>query len=729
MRIGIGTAALMVIGAAGLGIARAGRVAAVAADAEAVVPQPPRQECLPSAEGRPASLIERARHAVGMPSGGRVLRVQMQETRLQQIQSDRTYAPFFDLFRTQETWLDPATGAELARGTGGAYPGMALPASPFPTLTSATGQWVLRDTVPVASPDYSQAASTRPVNPWNVLSDFARSTDVRATGRCIFRDYPRVALERTGPLGPETLLLDPKSWVPVGLVREEPHFLLGQVQAEYVWSNWSGVDGGGLFPLTAFRSVDGEVEISRTVTGATLLPPDSAPPLTIPDTALVLPATPAAFARPERPDTTRVAPNTWLLTNRWYTTTVTLQRDTVFVLDATLGEPRARQDAEWIRTLFPGTHPVVLVVTDLAWPHIAGVRYWVANGATVVSHRAAREFLTRVIERRWTREPDLLEQRRDRTAFRFVGVDDSLRLAGGAVVLHAIDGVSSEVALMAWLPGQRFLWPGDFIQDVRSPSEYAREVLRATRRVGIRPDRFAAEHVPLTPWSVIESLHPDEPPAATGDVPDAMKLRTGRIALSTVVTRDGKREERGESVVDVTRGTYRGRDALIAVREFETPTGPAVDSSMADARTLAPIRHVGVHSSRTMILDFDGARVTGSYAAAGEPVRPIDQSFPVKPWDSSLYDFVIAGLPLEAGYVTRIPFYVWEQGGLVWYTARVTGTDSLELRDGTTAPAWTLDIDEDGELRSRMWVSRGEPREVLRVLYRPAPGIELMNTR
>jgi hypothetical protein len=686
-------------------------------------------ECVPSAEGRPASLLERVTRAIGMPRDGNLLRVRSQERRLQQIQSDRTYAPFFDVFLAQETWLDPATGARLARGLGGAYPGSPMPASPFPTVTSAHAQWVLRDGSPVATPDYSRAAATRPLDPWAVVSDFSRSPGTRVAGRCLFRDYLRIALERSGPFGAETLLLDAKSWVPVGLVREEPHFLWGQVRAEYVWSNWSGVEGGGLFPLTAFRSVAGEVEISRTVTSATLLPLDSAPPLTIPDTALVLPATPAAFARPERPDTTRVGPNTWLLTNRWYATTVTLQRDTVFVLDATLGEPRARQDADWIAKLFPGPHPVVLVVTDLAWPHIAGVRYWVANGATVVSHRASRDFLSRVVERRWTRGPDLLERRRDRASFRFVGVDDSLRLANGAVVLHAIDGVSSEVALMAWLPGERFLWPGDFIQDVRTPSEYAREVLRATRRVGIRPDRFAAEHVPLTSWSVIESLHPAEAPAAMRDVPDATMLRTGRLALTTVVTRNGEREVRGESVTEVTRGTYRGRPAFIVVREFDTPTGPAVDSSMADPRTLAPIRHVGVHSSRTMILDFDGARVTGSYAAAGEPVRPIDQTLPARPWDSSLFDFVIAALPLDEGYVARIPFYVWEQGGLVWYTARVTGTDSLELRDGSVAPAWTLDVEEDGELRSRMWVSRGEPREVLRVLYRPAPGIELMNTR
>ena len=95
---------------------------------------------------------------------------------------------------------------------------------------------------------------------------------------------------------------------------------------------------------------------------------------------------------------------------RGYTEAVALVGDTAFVLDATPAEARARQDEEWIAKLFHGDHPVVVVVTDLAWPHIAGVRYWVARGATIVSHRASEDSLRRVVERRWTREPDLLER-------------------------------------------------------------------------------------------------------------------------------------------------------------------------------------------------------------------------------------------------------------------------------------------------------------------------------
>jgi hypothetical protein len=201
-----------------------------------------------------------------------------------------------------------------------------------------------------------------------------------------------------------------------------------------------------------------------------------------------------------------VAPNGYLLVNRAYTSAVVLARDTVFVLDATLSEARARQDSAWIGALFPGRHPIAVVVTDLAWPHVGGVRYWVANGATLISHRTSRDFLQRVVDRRWTVEPDLLEERRAQASFRFRAVEEGLDLAGGALQLRTIGGIGSEGALMAFLPESGFLWAGDFIQDTEAPTEYALEVYAATRRTGSHPVSVAAMHIPLTPWKRLEGV-------------------------------------------------------------------------------------------------------------------------------------------------------------------------------------------------------------------------------
>jgi hypothetical protein len=159
----------------------------------------------------------------------------------------------------------------------------------------------------------------------------------------------------------------------------------------------------------------------------------------------------------------------------------------------------------------------VLVVTDLAWPHIAGVRYWVAQGARIVAHRAAVPFLTSVVNRRWIATPDMLEQKRHALGpFHVNAVSDSLRLAGGDLLVFAIDGVASEVALAAYIRPERFLWASDYIQTVGEPTAYLEETVRAVERVAITPERAAAEHLPLTPWTTVQGLSRPGGDKATG---------------------------------------------------------------------------------------------------------------------------------------------------------------------------------------------------------------------
>jgi hypothetical protein len=138
------------------------------------------------------------------------------------------------------------------------------------------------------------------------------------------------------------------------------------------------------------------------------------------------------------------------------------------------------------------------------------VRCWVANGATIIAHRAARSFLERVVARKWSDSADLLEQRRAKGSsaprLQFRAVDDSLQLAGGALTLFAFDGPSSEVALGAYIRGDSFLWASDFVQSASRPTQYLDEVAAAVRRMGITPAKLAAEHLPLVDWSRVAPL-------------------------------------------------------------------------------------------------------------------------------------------------------------------------------------------------------------------------------
>ena len=175
------------------------------------------------------------------------------------------------------------------------------------------------------------------------------------------------------------------------------------------------------------------------------------------------------------------------------------------MFDTTQGETRARFDAEQIQKLFPVHSKINVVVTDLAWPHVAGVRYWVAHGATIISHPAARPFLQRIIERRWTRNPDDLEKHRE-AKLKFVAVDSPKSLAGGKITIVPIDGIGSEVALACFVANDRFLWASDYVQDLSEPTSYTTDVWNAVQRARLDPKQVAAEHIELTDWEKIRAL-------------------------------------------------------------------------------------------------------------------------------------------------------------------------------------------------------------------------------
>ena len=83
---------------------------------------------------------------------------------------------------------------------------------------------------------------------------------------------------------------------------------------------------------------------------------------------------------------------------------------------------------------------------------------------------------------------------------------DSLRLAGGDILLYPIDGIASEVALNAFVRPERFLWASDFVQDLSVPTQYVEEVVSAAKRIGVSPVKVASEHAPLVDWSRISAL-------------------------------------------------------------------------------------------------------------------------------------------------------------------------------------------------------------------------------
>ncbi|HBB95021.1 MAG TPA: hypothetical protein DC054_06495 [Blastocatellia bacterium] len=449
-----------------------------------------------------ASVLARARDVMGSTRiGESVIHYRAGAAAEQNYQSDRTYPPFFSAMQIKEAWFDPRGGVERII-TQATFPGGG-PSPAQVSFTDAKRAFIQgKEKLNVLPRTYMQP---RYLNPWTVIADWTSAGDASFVGEELYRDYPRIVLARKTSDGEIRLFIDAKTGYPVKLDFQEKHYLWGQRHIEYLYSTWIRI-GNVMIAGSSFRLADGKTEIAQTVGDVEILAREAAPSFSLPGVPeQSLDALPP-FLQPLDPKVEQVGPKTYLLANPGYAEMVTEVGNEIFVFDTTQGEERARKDSEAIARLFPGRHNVTVVITDLAWPHVAGVRYWVASGATIIAHKAAREFLQSVVDRRWTLVPDLLERRRKTARLKFVGIDTTFRLASGAISLHPIDGIGSEVALMGYVAADHFLWASDYIQTVAEPTAYASEIWRATQRDGLHPEHTAAEHLPLTPWSKIVEL-------------------------------------------------------------------------------------------------------------------------------------------------------------------------------------------------------------------------------
>lgn len=445
--------------------------------------------------------LDRAMHGVGVvaSSGGPVLHYKASTISQLADQSDRSYPPFMEVTGAEERWFDPATGVERTSLAGGRVE--------FLTNQRASYR-VSGDDLAPARQAHAALFAARGFDPWEVIQAWSHDPAVRVTGAARYRDFERMVLSRPGALGLERLYLDTASGIPVKLETTEWSYFLGPVHVAYVYSSWFSMSPSGAFPAATIRQSDGLGEEIRSVLpgDAALVPRDSAPRLALPDTGAAMPVIGSPPFGDEPTDTVRVGSNVFLLTNHAFTSAVALVRDTVYLFDAPAGEQRAQRDSVWIARLFPGIHPVALVLPSTVWPHIAGLRYWVAAGARIVGPALAEPLIAATVRRRWVERPDRLERLRETGAspiLHFVAVRDSISLAGGRLSLYSLHGAANEGVLMAYLPIPRFLWASDRLQKDPSFDLYASELVDDVRRLRLTPLWTSGPHYGVVVWDSV----------------------------------------------------------------------------------------------------------------------------------------------------------------------------------------------------------------------------------
>lgn len=300
------------------------------------------------------------------------------------------------------------------------------------------------------------------------------------------------------------------------IVRSQTGFAdWGDVTERRWYSFWTLEKGGLLYPRQTTVEWNGFPFSDETVQVLKVDEPVDDAALTIPE------ETKAAFAananRPAPSPTVfdgskAVALADWLVeVPSGYNVSIVKQPDGLVVIEATTSNQHAADVMAFAARRFPGSRIKAVVTTSDAWPHIAGIRAYVAAGIPIYALDLNVSILTRFVNARHTLEPDQLEKQPRAPIFRPVSAKTVIGAGDTRIELFPAHGEIGERMMLAWLPGARTLYTSDFIQRNRPGSatpffmpKMLMEVQTAVEREGIAGiERVFGMHLSPTPWAEV----------------------------------------------------------------------------------------------------------------------------------------------------------------------------------------------------------------------------------
>lgn len=255
--------------------------------------------------------------------------------------------------------------------------------------------------------------------------------------------------------------------------------VLGDVPVRLEYADYRTVDGVP-FPTKISEKTDGfltlDVAIADVKPGAPVsigIPPGVKSAPTAPP-----PAPPAV-------QSAVLAPGVWHLTASGYGSMLVEFRDFLLMFEAPIDDARSAAVQEWVKQTLPGKPTRYVVNTHAHFDHAGGLRWYAAEGVTIITHEMNRSYYGQVWDRPRTLRPDRLARSPRRPLWQTMTEKHEVTDGTRTLELHKLrDNGHNPYILIGYLPAEKIVLYGDMYnpppgndpRDLARTNEYAQSL-------------------------------------------------------------------------------------------------------------------------------------------------------------------------------------------------------------------------------------------------------------
>lgn len=260
------------------------------------------------------------------------------------------------------------------------------------------------------------------------------------------------------PSGTIVIGLDPRTYRLRAVMSVGTDVFTGDTDVYTEFLDWRPMDGGLLMPARSVLHRGGEVVNSLRYTTATL-------DYVIPDSLLAPPAGfTAVQSEPPPPSVLELAPGVWTVGSGSKSLVVAFN-DHVVVVDAP--SSTSSEVIATVATLASGKPIRYVVPTHHHDDHFVGVRYHIANGATVVTTAGNLDYLRRIVTAPTSSLMLARNQVPPTSNYKVETITGAKRVftdGTRSLEIHQVTSPHAEEMLVAWIPSEGILFQADLIE-------------------------------------------------------------------------------------------------------------------------------------------------------------------------------------------------------------------------------------------------------------------------